>query len=74
MRVSNPRCDLDALPTKELHNYKDIFLVFWLVNNEKKSMIQSKVLGDLSQNKPNERGVRRMPRYDPNAYAYDEIA
>jgi hypothetical protein len=32
------------------------------------------MLGDLSQRKPNERGVRRMPRYDPNANAYDEIA
>jgi hypothetical protein len=32
------------------------------------------VLGDLSQNKPNEGGVRRMPRYNPNANAYDEIA
>ena len=35
-------------------------------------MIQSHVLGDLSQCKPNERGVRRMPRCDPNANAYDE--
>jgi hypothetical protein len=32
------------------------------------------VLGDLSQNKPNERGVRRMPRYDPNVNACDEVA
>ena len=32
------------------------------------------VFGDLSQNKPNGWGVRRMPRYDPNANAYDEIA
>jgi hypothetical protein len=32
------------------------------------------VVGDLSQYKPNEWGVGRMPRYDPNANAYDEIA
>jgi len=32
------------------------------------------VLGDLSQNKPNEGEVRRMPRYDPNPNAYDGIA
>ena len=35
-------------------------------------MIQSNVLGDLSQCKPNEWGVGRIPRCDPNANAYDE--
>jgi hypothetical protein len=37
-------------------------------------MIQSNVLGDLSQCKPNEGGVRRMPRCDLKANANDEIA
>ena len=60
LRVSNPRYELDEAWVTTHITYKrsklciDIFLVFWLVNNEKQSMIQSNVRGDLSQCKPNE--------------------
>lgn len=37
-------------------------------------MIQSKILGDLSQWKPNDWGVRRTPRCVPKANANDEMA
>ena len=78
LRVLNPIFELDRskvsmCPTyKRVRLYKDIFLVFWLVDKEKKSIIQPKMLGDLSQCKPNEWGVGRMLMCDPNAY--DEIA
>ena len=60
LRVLNPRYELDGAWVNTHTTYKsnklyiDIFLAFWLVNNEKQSMIQSNVLGDLSQCKPNE--------------------
>ena len=64
-----------ALPTKELGKYKDIFFGILVSKNDKIQVwYNHKVLGDLSQNKPNERGVRRVPRYEPNANAYDEVA
>ena len=54
LRVLNPKYELDrayvSMHTtyKRVKLYIDIFLVFWLVNNEKQSMIQSTVLADLS--------------------------
>ena len=81
MRVSNPRCELDefwwSCPT-----YKRVRQIqrhiFGILVSKKNDNIQvwynHMVLGNISQNKPNERGVRRMPRCDPNANAYDEIA
>ena len=62
-----------TLPTKETKLYIDIFLVFWLVNNEKQSMIQSNVLGYLSQCKPNECGGKEDAKVWSKVNAYDEI-
>ena len=54
LRVLNPRYELDGAWVTTHTTYKsnklyiDISLVFWLVNNDKQSMMQSNVLGDLS--------------------------
>ena len=80
MRVSNPRYGLDesmrSCPTyKRVRQIqRHIFGILVSKNDKIQVWYNHKVLGDLSQNKPNERGVRRVPRYDPNANAYDEVA
>ena len=78
MRVSNPRYGLDesmrSCPTYKRVRQIQRHIFGILVSEMIKYKYDIITIGDLSQNKPNERGVRRVPRYDPNANAYDEVA
>ena len=81
MRVLNPRYELDrsngdhALSYKRVRQMKRyIFGILVSKNDNIQVRYNHMVVGNLSRNKPNERGVRRIPTYDPNANAYDGIA